>query len=116
MHPISGVDHRGVGQVPSYEMGCATFAVSNDKDVRTHRFEGPNGIEEGLSLRHRAAGFADVNGISRESLCSDLKTCSCAGAWFEKKIDDGFATKRRYFLDISIKNFDELLPVIQQQE
>ena len=88
--------------------------MPDDYAIRCHRLQISGGIKQRFTFGDAGGGNTDVNGVSRQTLSSDLKRGARAGRGFKEKVNYGAAAQRRDFFDLTPRYVAERLGRIEQ--
>jgi hypothetical protein len=113
MHTVARVNDGTPLEIPCEEVRSPTLAVTNDYDVRVHRFQIARRIKQRFTFFDGAIA-ADVYGIGRKPLAGDFKTHPSARRGLKEQVYDSFAPKRWYLLNVTSSYLSKMGAVIKQ--
>ena len=98
MHPVAGVDD-GRSAFSSKQMRRARGFMTDDDDVRRHRFQVAGRVQQSLPFGHAAGGSGEIQDVGAQPFFGQFERRSGPGRRLEKQIYDRFPSQRRNFLD-----------------
>ncbi len=105
---VAGV-HDPAGELAGEHRRHAMVGVAYDDEIGEHRGDVVRRVAQGLPLRLRRTGGAEVDHVRREPLGGDLEGDAGAGRRLEEEIHHRLAAQGRHLLDRPAGDFGERL-------
>jgi hypothetical protein len=115
--PVPGVDDpHPVGDVGGDQVGGAAHGMAHHEHVAVHRLQGPQGVEQGLTLLGAGGLDVEAQAVCGQAFGGQLEGRAGAGAGLEEQVGDGLAAQQRDLLDGPLAHPGEGLGGVQDGE